>query len=175
MSVDSSLLIAIILGNGAVVTIGVGLISHAYSYYQHKSEKDFDARKVARDYYMTLYARIGTLDEMAKSYRRSLKNDKKAKVFLYKEGKFAIHTSDEILEDFKNAYVEFYSYYLQNASEGYEIFVSKRLQDQLFEFWRLGETFNDNNQIMKNEQEIEKFSRFAEKTTNYMEKLFGLN
>ncbi|MGD0995174.1 MAG: hypothetical protein ABR909_06585 [Candidatus Bathyarchaeia archaeon] len=162
-------ILTIIFGSSALIT----LIGYAFQYNQHKSEKDFEARKVAQEYYMTLYGYIGVLDELTKSYLRSIQ-DGKAEVFSYDNGLIEVQTSEKILDNYKNKYVNFASFYLKKSCEGYEIFVSKKLKGLLIKFWKTAKIFYDEPSSLKNKQTVEKFNNAAKETTDSMEKLFGL-
>jgi hypothetical protein len=168
MELDYLAILTLIIGNGAVVAI----VTLVFNYYKHKSEKDFEARKEAKDYYMTLYSHIAILDELMRAYQRSAETGK-AKVFT-KECKYIELPSGEILDNFKEAYTAFSSYYIKKKCEGYEIFVSKKLKDLLIKLWSCVKTFYEDDKRMQDKKEVEYVHKIAEKTTEHMEKLFGL-
>jgi len=171
-----------LLGGSGIIATGITLL---YNWKQSKLEReiqdrrdatankiqdrreatarDFEARRDAKRYYMRLYARIGILDEMTKSYKRSLQEKGNAEVFSYEECKLVVHTSEAISEDFKKAYAEFLSFYLKKACLGYEIFVSKKLRELLIEFWKRAKGFNDDVTKMKDEKAVTEFNTIAEK------------
>lgn len=152
----------------------IAVLVLAFNYLEKTSERDFEARKGARKYYRILYAHIGILDEITKSYIRSLREKGNAEVFSYKECKLIVHSSEAILEDYKKAYAEFFNFYLKKACLGYEIFISKKLKELLIEFWKRAKIFDDDLTKMKDKNAVTEFNGIAEETTNYMEKLFGL-
>ena len=133
-------------------------------------------RKDPRKYYKTLYGHIAIIDEITKCYVKSLKDVAEGKIaaISYENYLIEVQTSDKFLENFKKAYVNFTRYYVKTSSQGYEIFLSKKLRDQLGEFWQSAIWFNDNPPLLQDAREVEKFNKLNEETTDYMEKLFGL-
>jgi hypothetical protein len=166
---DYLTILTIILGNGAIVAI-IGLV---FRYYEHKSQKDFEARKEAKEYYMKLYALIAILDELIRAYQRSIKKGK-AEVFIFKECRYNELTSKEILDDFNEAYEAFSAYYIKKKCEGYEIFVSEKLAKLLIEFWNSVKTFYEKSKLMEDEKKTDSAHKIAKDLTKNMEKLFGL-
>ena len=168
MELDYLAILALVIGNGAVLTI----ITLIFNHYQHKSEKDFEARKEAKEYYMKLYGYIAILDELIGAYQRSIETGK-AKVFT-KDFKYTELSSEEILGNFKNAYEAFSSFYIEKKNAGFEIFVSEKLRKLLIEFWGNVKTCCEDEEQMKDKKEVDVVQKAAEKTANCMEKLFGL-
>jgi hypothetical protein len=181
MAVDWLEVITLLGGSGVIVSIATLLYNWRQSVIQREIEdsretaqRDFEARREAKEYYMKIYGHIAVLSELAKGYNRSIEKGE-AEVFAFKECKFSKLSSDEILMNFNEAYDTFSSYYIGRICEGYEIFVSKKLKELLIEFWHYSKTFHDDNKIMKDQKEIASFNKVTDKTTDYMEKLFGLN
>jgi len=169
-------IIAIVLGNGALTAIIVAILGYAFQRQQHISEKDFEARKEARDYYKTIYGHIAVIDEITKSYLRSAEESQgKTDVFCFENGNIEVQTTARILESFKEAYMKFSTYYLKSSSLGYEIFISKQLRDLLSEFWKMSMIFYNHPELLANKIEVRKFNIKAEQTTDCMERLFGLH
>ena len=115
--------LAIILGNGALIA----LVGYGFQYQQHKSEKDFEARKDAREYYKTIYGHIAILADLAKGYGASLSTGE-AEVSEFNECRFCIMPSEKILTNYSESYLKFEAYYLKTKKEGHEIFISRKLQ-----------------------------------------------
>jgi hypothetical protein len=166
--------LTILIGNGAIL----GVFTLVFNYYKLKSDRDFEARKTAKDYYMKLYGNIAILDELSRGYQRSIEVGK-AKVFT-KECKYLDEctytelSTDEILERFRDAYKEFSSHYIQNKYKGYEIFVSQNLAKLLIKYWAGLNSCFDDTKLMEKEKEVEALHKIAEKITKQMEELFGL-
>lgn len=160
------------LGNGLLIAI----FTFITNWIQSKSQRDFEARQKASEYYMTLFGQIAILDELARGYPRSLTKEAKGKaaVFKFNEHEFGELTSKQILERYNEAYENFSSYYIKKKSEGYEIFIEEKLGKLLSKLWISAKTFYDDNAEMKDEKQIEKFHNLAKKTVGKMEKLFGL-
>lgn len=169
---DLAAILAIILGNGAVIA----LIEIYFKHSEHKSGLDFEARKEAKEYYMTLYAHIAVLDELAMGYHESTKNGKDgtAKVFSFTSNTCNERNSQTILNEFKLAYSAFSSYYIKNKSKGYEIFVSQKLAKALITFWVYAQTFDEDGNTLKDKKKIDDFHKTAKKLAQRMSKLFGL-
>ena len=136
--------------------------------------RDFEARKIAQAYYMGLYSHIAILDELIRGYHGSIQ-DGKAQIFDFKECKYVELQSRQILENYKEAYLTFSGFYIKKKCEGYEIFVSDELRKLLIDFWYDAKTFYEDSEQMRNKEAIDEFHAIAEKTTNCMEKLFGLD
>ena len=143
-------ILTILIGNGAIL----GAFTLFFNYYKLKSDRDFEVRKIAKDYYMKLYGNIAILDELSQGYHRSIK-EKKAKVFT-KEYKYLDECTykelptDQILENFREAYKEFTSHYIDHKYKGYEIFVSRKIAKLLVSYWRKLDSFFDDNKLMEN-------------------------
>jgi len=157
----------------AVTTILTGIFNFIFRYFEKKSDRDYEARRKAEDYYRPLYGHIAVLDELARGYPRSLETGK-AKVFSFKNCKYKELTSKEILDEFKESYDEFASFYIKKKCEGYELFVSEKLKNALNDFWIKAKSLHENNEKLKDNEEIDAFHKSAEETTKIMEKLFGL-
>jgi hypothetical protein len=117
-------LLLLVFGNGILVT----LIGFAFQHHQHNSERDFEARKVAREYYMTLYAHIGIIDELTKSYVRSINNGK-AEVFSYEKCLTEVQTSAKIFENYKLAVTKFTEFYLTKSKEAMKFLYRKSFKN----------------------------------------------
>lgn len=162
-------ILTFILGNGVLI----GIITLIHRHYERKNERDLEARRKAKDYYLPLYGHIAILDELARGYKRSLKIGK-AEVFAFKDCNYEELTSKEILDDFKKSYDAFSKFYIRKKGEGYEIFVSPKLKEALSNFWVKAKSFYKDNEKLKNAHEVDTFHKLAEETTKIMEKLFGL-
>jgi hypothetical protein len=175
MIVDTATL-EIIIGNGVITAIAVAVLGYIFQRQQHNAEKDFEARSEAREYYKKIYGHIAIIDEITKSYVRSLQEGQegKADVLCYENCSIEVQSSAKILERYKKAYSDFATYYLKSSSEGYEIFVSKKLRDLFGSFWRNAMLFDIHPELLKDKNKVREFNNIAEKTTDYMEELFGL-
>jgi hypothetical protein len=181
MAVDWLEVFTLLGGSGVIVSIATLLYNWRQSVTQREIEdrreatqRDFETRRDAKKYYMKIFGYIAVLSELANGYSRSIEKGE-AEVFAFKECKFSKQSSEEILGNFNEAYEAFSSYYIGRKCEGYEIFVSKKLKELLIEFWYYSKIFHDDNKKMKDKNEITSFSKATEETTDYMEKLFGLN
>ena len=170
-----------LLGGSGIIATGVTLL---YNYRQDKIKiaieekrdalaRDFEARREAKDYYKKMYGHIAILDELMRGYLRSVETGK-ARVFTFNKCEYVEIPSKRILEEFKAAYVDFSAYYINKKCEGFEIFISLELKELLIEFWNNVQAFYEDENQMKNKKEVENAHSIAEKTTEYMEKLFGL-
>ncbi|MEM2111437.1 MAG: hypothetical protein QXX08_06125, partial [Candidatus Bathyarchaeia archaeon] len=159
----------------------IAILSLYFSYWERKSDKefqakekkierDFQARQRAEGYYRPLYGRIAVLDEMIRGYLRSLRKGR-AKVFSVQDSKYKELTSKEILDEYLKSYNEFTSFYIKTKCEGYELFISEDLKDALVKLWAKADEFSENNEKLKDSEEIESFHRLAEETTRLMENL----
>jgi len=157
----------------AITTILTGVFNFVFRYFEKKSDRDFEARRKAEDYYRPLYGHIAVLHELATGYHRSLETGK-AKVFSFKNCEYKELTSKEILDAFKESYDEFSSFYIKKKCEGYELFVSEKLKTSLRDFWIGAKSLYENNERLKDSKEIDAFKKSAEETTDIMGKLFGL-
>jgi hypothetical protein len=169
MELDWAEILTLLLGSGFVLSIVTAL----YNWQQSKAARDFEARKEAKDYYRNLYGKIAVLDELVSGYQRSLKKGK-AKVFHVKDCLFVELSTEKILMEFKDAYVDFTNYYIAKKCEGYEMFVSTKLKKLLIMFWKGVRSFYEKEEKMKVKEEIDNVHLLAEKATNHMEELFGL-
>lgn len=180
MATDWNAILTLLLGSGAIVSLATLLYNWRQSVIQRQIEdkreaaqRDFESRQFAKEYYMKIYGHIAILAELAEGYNRSLKAGE-TDVFSFKDCKFAKLNSQEILNDFNEAYENFSSYYIKQICDGYEIFISKKLKELLSKFWHLAKTFHDKNEDLKVIKQVTFFKNVADETTNYMEKLFGL-
>ncbi len=81
-------------------------------------------------------------------------------------------TSEEIIENYRKAYLEFEGYCIMTKKKGMEIFVSEKLQKLLYSFWNYSWNFYNDNKLLQ--KHIINYSKIADQTTDYMDKLFGL-
>lgn len=162
-------LITFLLGNGALFT----LFTFIFKWIQSKSQRDFEARKEGRKYYMGLYGHIAILHELVGAYYRST-DDGNAKLFNFKKHIVNELTSQQILGEFNKAYEEFLKFYIETKCKGQEIFISEKLKKILGKFWIQAKEFYENNAYIDDEKKILNFNNLAEETTKIMEKLFGL-
>jgi len=169
MALNFADILVILFGNGLVVAI----VSAIFKISERKSQFDFDARKIAREYYMKIYANIGWVDECTKNYQDSLKTGS-FEIFDCDKCVIEKRTSEEILKVYKTAYEQFTASYIDGLKKGYELFIDDELLDYLKEFWSAAKYFYDNPLSLKTAEDVEKFNVTAKKTTEYMEKLFGL-
>jgi hypothetical protein len=165
-------ILILLLGNGLIIA----LFGFYFQRQQHISQKDFEARKEARDYYKTLYGHIAIMDELTKSYLRSVSpnQERKAETLCFENGSIEVQTSEKILGRYKIAYSTFSSYYLKSVGIGLEIFVPLQLRDLLGDLWGKAKRFDDNPALLENKRLVSEFNATAKKTTDYMERLFGL-
>ena len=192
MNLDWATIATIMVGNGAVVAV----ITLIFTLYQNKAQRnfearqnelreqfearqdnlrrDFEARREAKDYYLPLYGHIAKLDELVRGYLRCLETGK-AEVFEFEKFSYEELTCKEILKNFKNCYVKFSKFYIEKKSEGYELFISEKLKEALMKFWFEAQSFDENTELLKESDNVTRFHKLAEATTNIMEELFGLN
>jgi len=177
--------IEIILGSGAVATLVTTFATLFYNWRsginqdkiedrRQEVQRDYETRQYAKDYYMKLYGHIAIIAELVEAYYRSLEEKGGTMVFSFKDFKFKTLTSKEILNDFNEAYENFSSYYIKQICDGYEIFISKNLSQKMAKFWHDAKAFRDNNDALKDAEQVKKFEEMVDTTTDCMEKLFGL-
>ena len=169
-AIDWATVITLLVGNGVIV----GLITIVFDWHQNNVQRDFEARREAKNYYLPLYGHIAKLDEFVGGYIRSLETGK-AKMFEFENYDHSELTSQEILDNFKNCYGEFSKFYIKKKSEGYELFITDKMKEVLMTFWCEAQNFYDNNDELKHSDNVRKFRKLAGDLTDIMEELFGLN
>jgi hypothetical protein len=169
MTVDWITVFANLLGTSFVVA----LINLGFNWHQNNVQRDFEARRDAKDYYLPLYGHIAKLDELARGYSRSL-NTGYADVFDFDNATSTTLSSDDILSAFKKAYLEFSKFYITKKSCGYELFISEKLRDSLTKYWCAAQDFYDDVGCLKVPDNVNTFHNLAENVTVVTEKLFGL-
>ncbi|MFX0201005.1 MAG: hypothetical protein ACFFCW_33210 [Candidatus Hodarchaeota archaeon] len=168
-------ILTIVLGSGALISLITTFITWFKESLVSARALDLQRRELALDYYKPLYGHIAVLVEYAKAYCRC-NPDESESVFVFNGNKsyFGELPQDEILELFKKSYTQFSSFYIEKKSEGYEIFITEKLEENLITFWKIAISFNENPQEMKNAEKINEFDQRADKTHKFMKKLFGL-
>ena len=164
--------LTLVFGSGVVVS----LITLLYNYLQTKRDRDFESRKQASEYYKGLYARIVFMYGYAASYLASLEEKQKgrASVFSDKSQKRVELSSDELLENYNQSYRKFENYYVRKKSEGYEIFVSARLQQLLINYWTQAKNLYDHPDLLKRIEQVTMLRQYRDKVLGQIEKLYGL-
>jgi hypothetical protein len=162
-------LLGIIIGNGALIAI----IGFLFQRQQELSARDFEARKEAKTYYRTIYGHIAVLSDLAHSYVSCL-NQTDLEVADYSAGKLCTVKGETLLTDYRKNFESFEKYYLNSKKEGYEVFVSKKLKHLLINFWSSSRDFYKHPDRLSNKESVDNYCEIANKTTDYMEKLFGL-
>ena len=169
-AIDWATVITLLVGNGVIV----GLITIVFDWHQNNVQRDFEARREAKIYYLPLYGHIAKIDEFVGGYIRSLETGK-AKVFEFETPTYLELTTQEILDNFKKCYNDFSKFYIKKKSEGYELFITEKMKKTLMNFWCETQNFFDNNDELANSDSVKKFHVLANELTDIMENLFGLN
>ena len=170
MATDWATILGTLLGSGVLIS----LITLLVNYLQGNRQRDFEARRDAKKYYLKLYAHIAILEELATSYQRSIKTGS-ATTFSFKDCAFVEHTSEKILQDYKEGYSNFSGFYLRNKGEGNEVFIPRKFNALLLGFWKSAMAFYDDAETMKIKANTDQFKKTCISTANYMTKLFGLS
>jgi len=161
----------------AITIIGSGTLSAiATIIYQKRmqiKQLDHNTRQLALQQFQKAYASISRLTEYTQNYIDSKPNGKKT-IWNFKEEIETEHTTDEIWQLYQDEYNTFTKIFITLKKEGYELFINKKLTKNLECFWRLTREFHEDKLLMENLKKNEEFSNHAFKTTECMEKMFGL-
>jgi hypothetical protein len=162
-------------------------------YFTNKSKKHYEARKEARDYYQTLYGHIAYVEQMMSAYIGAVKEcmtsdvtssealEKiESKVFIKDKGFVSLPFS-EVRTQVKDAYDNLLSYYNQKRCEGFEIYNSVYLNENLIRFFYNASSVKfikdfqgPQDYDSKNFESIMLAKEFSEHIREHMQELFGL-
>ncbi|MDR2204095.1 MAG: hypothetical protein LBE76_07370 [Nitrososphaerota archaeon] len=163
--------------NTIATILGSGLLSATITiYYQkrtHIKQMDYETRQKTLETFKKAYASISRLYEYTTAYSNSKKTGKK-RIWIFEKGTQEERTTDEIKIMYQNEYNTFIKIFIQPKNEGYELFITQKMVNNLECFWRNAREFNENTEALNDKTKIEEFNSQALKTTDCMEKMFGL-
>jgi hypothetical protein len=175
LSIDYATILTIIIGNGAVIAVATLLIN----YYTNKSQKQLEARKEAKEYYMTLYGKIAYVQNLITGALGAVvavpgQEDVGTIAYVKQKGTVELPKS-EVINLLNEAHFDLLDYYEQKNCEGYGIFVSRKLRKLLSEFFEI----MSRARAVARENTVD-YRLMSEASTSldeirkYMEKIFGL-
>ncbi|MDR2203992.1 MAG: hypothetical protein LBE76_06840 [Nitrososphaerota archaeon] len=163
--------------NTIATILGSGLLSATITiYYQkraHIKQMDYDTRQKTLETFKQAYASISRLDEYVTAYNNS-KTVGKKHIWIFEKGTQEERTTDEIKIMYQNEYATFIQIFIKLKNEGYELFITEKMVNNLECFWRNARAFNEDTETLNDMAKIEEFNNQALKTTDCMEKMFGL-
>jgi len=174
---DYVTILTIVVGDGALIAI----VTLLFNYFVQKSEARLEARKDAREFYMTLFGKIVYIEDLLNAYLQPKEPSSVmpssvivsnvipgGKVFIREKGYVEL-SPEQIKSHFGEAYKDFLTYYTKKRCDGYGIFVSKKLRDRLLAFQSiltLDDTIDENK--------LTTAHKVARQIRENMEKLYGL-
>jgi hypothetical protein len=171
LALDFASLLTIVLGNGVLIAV----FTLIFNYYTSKRERSQEARKEAKELYMTLYSHIAYVQELLNYYiiSKDMSPEERVKIFTRDEG-FQDLDKVEIGTYFVEAAMILDDYIRQKICEGYGIYISTKFRKILMELGGARSAVIAARTDKEKWENLDIANEMAEKARQHMEKLFGL-
>ena len=130
---------------------------------------EFEMRKEGREYYLPLYGHLAKLTDLVVGYVRALET-RKAQIIVDKGYKYL--DSNEIINQYNQAYEDFSTFLGQSRKKGYELFLPLELSHSMEEILGYSTFFHEEKKWdLKNAQ---RFAMQTDSVMKRMEELLGV-